>query len=107
MATSAPVSTLGPIRQTYATADSFPPVARAYTQVSRNSITVPSFFENRLRDSSRLTGRCGSCEFGRVCGGSRSRAYAAGGDVHGEDPLCGYEPGSFPFPDDISQLLSA
>ncbi|WP_309064859.1 sodium/proline symporter PutP [Microbacterium sp.] len=29
------------------------PRLRAYTQVSRNSITVPSFFENRLRDSSR------------------------------------------------------
>src|SRR6478609_9317894 len=26
------------------------PRLRAYTQVSRNSITVPSFFENRLRD---------------------------------------------------------
>jgi sodium/proline symporter len=30
------------------------PRLRAYTQVSRNSITVPSFFENRLRDSSRM-----------------------------------------------------
>ena len=27
---------------------------RAYTEVSRNSITVPSFFENRLRDSTHL-----------------------------------------------------
>ncbi|WP_314431974.1 fatty acid desaturase family protein [Microbacterium lacticum] len=31
----APASTLGPIRQTYATAETFPPVARAYTQVSQ------------------------------------------------------------------------
>ncbi|WP_218682615.1 sodium/proline symporter PutP [Microbacterium sp. BF1] len=30
------------------------PRLRAYTQVSRNSITVPSFFENRLRDTTRL-----------------------------------------------------
>jgi sodium/proline symporter len=30
------------------------PRLRAYTEVSRNSITVPSFFENRLRDTSRL-----------------------------------------------------
>lgn len=30
-----PASTLGPIRQTYATAETFPPVARAYTQVSQ------------------------------------------------------------------------
>ena len=30
------------------------PRLRACTEVSRNSITVPSFFENRLRDRSRL-----------------------------------------------------
>ncbi|PKI91183.1 sodium/proline symporter PutP [Actinomycetales bacterium SN12] len=29
------------------------PRLRAYTEVSRNSITIPSFFENRLRDTSR------------------------------------------------------
>jgi sodium/proline symporter len=30
------------------------PRLRAYTEVARNSITLPSFFENRLRDRSRL-----------------------------------------------------
>ncbi|WGH90538.1 sodium/proline symporter PutP [Auritidibacter ignavus] len=30
------------------------PRLRAYSQVSRNSITLPSFFENRTRDSSRV-----------------------------------------------------
>ncbi|MPV38185.1 sodium/proline symporter PutP [Georgenia subflava] len=30
------------------------PRLRVYTQVSANSITIPSFFENRLRDRSRL-----------------------------------------------------
>lgn len=30
------------------------PRLRAYTELSNNSITVPSFFENRLRDTSRL-----------------------------------------------------
>lgn len=29
------------------------PRLRAYTEVSRNSITIPSYFENRLRDTSR------------------------------------------------------
>lgn len=29
------------------------PRLRAYTEVSRNSITIPSFFENRLRDNTR------------------------------------------------------
>jgi len=30
------------------------PRLRAYTEVSKNSITLPSFFENRLRDKSRI-----------------------------------------------------
>ena len=30
------------------------PRLRAYTEIARNSITMPSFFENRLRDRSRL-----------------------------------------------------
>jgi fatty acid desaturase len=34
MTTLSPPSTLGPVRQTYAGADSFPPVARAYSNVS-------------------------------------------------------------------------
>ena len=60
-----------------------------------------------LRDEHRLTGRCGECEFGRVCGGSRSRAYATSGDPYAEDPLCGYRPGSFPFADDVTALLAS
>jgi radical SAM protein with 4Fe4S-binding SPASM domain len=45
-----------------------------------------------LRDPDRLGGRCGRCEFRRVCGGSRARAYAATGDPLAEDPLCDYQP---------------
>lgn len=30
------------------------PRLRAYTQISNNSITIPSFFENRLRDKTRI-----------------------------------------------------
>jgi AdoMet-dependent heme synthase len=41
-----------------------------------------------LRTPTRLKGRCGACEFRMPCGGSRARAWAAGGDVFGEDPLC-------------------
>lgn len=47
-----------------------------------------------VRDHRRLVGRCGRCEYNKVCGGSRSRAYAATGDMWAEDPLCLYEPGS-------------
>lgn len=60
-----------------------------------------------LRDTSLLTGRCGTCEFARVCGGSRSRAYATSGDPHASDPLCAYEPGSFPYAEDVAALLAS
>jgi radical SAM protein len=58
-----------------------------------------------LRDRSRLTGRCGVCEFAPVCGGSRSRAYGLTGDAFAEEPWCGYLPGSFPFQHDVAALL--
>ena len=37
-------------------------------------------------------GRCGVCAYRHVCGGSRSRAFAATGDPLGEDPACAYQP---------------
>jgi radical SAM protein with 4Fe4S-binding SPASM domain len=46
----------------------------------------------RLRDPGALGGRCARCEFRTLCGGSRSRAYAATGDAFAEDPLCAFEP---------------
>jgi radical SAM protein with 4Fe4S-binding SPASM domain len=42
----------------------------------------------------KLGGRCGACEFTKVCGGCRCRAYATYGDYLAEDPACGYEPGA-------------
>jgi len=60
---------------------------------------------NALRDDRRLRGRCGECEFREVCGGSRSRAYAATGDYLGEDPLCSYVPRSFPYQSEIAETL--
>jgi radical SAM protein len=45
-----------------------------------------------LRDRDRLKGKCGSCEFRAVCGGSRARAYAMTGDPLESDPLCAYRP---------------
>ena len=41
-----------------------------------------------LRDPDALEGPCGTCEFRTVCGGSRSRAYAATGSAFESDPLC-------------------
>ncbi|MCD4728007.1 MAG: TIGR04053 family radical SAM/SPASM domain-containing protein [Pirellulales bacterium] len=47
-----------------------------------------------LRDVDRLKGRCGICEYRRVCGGSRARAFALTGDFMQTDPDCNYVPGS-------------
>ena len=48
----------------------------------------------RLRNANALLGKCGRCQFREICGGSRSRSFAATGAVMASDPLCTYEPGS-------------
>lgn len=53
----------------------------------------PMFRE--LRDPTLLKGKCGSCEFRKICGGSRSRAYAHTGDYLQSDPACAYIPATF------------
>jgi radical SAM protein len=45
-----------------------------------------------LRDTSRLEGKCGVCEFKEICGGSRARAYAVTGDPLAPEPCCIYQP---------------
>ncbi len=45
-----------------------------------------------LRDPANLRGKCGVCGYRRVCEGCRARAFAATGDVLGEEPECPYEP---------------
>jgi heme b synthase len=45
-----------------------------------------------LRDFSKLKGKCGKCEYRRVCGGCRARAYEATGDYLAEEPLCSFQP---------------
>ncbi len=46
----------------------------------------------KLRDFSLYKGKCGRCEFIRVCGGCRARAFEATGDFLAEEPLCAHEP---------------
>jgi radical SAM protein with 4Fe4S-binding SPASM domain len=46
----------------------------------------------RVRDVDSYHGRCGYCEFRKVCGGCRARAYALTGDYMDEEPYCVYEP---------------
>jgi radical SAM protein len=45
-----------------------------------------------LRDTSRLEGKCGACEYKEICGGSRARAYAVTGDPLAPEPCCIYQP---------------
>jgi radical SAM protein with 4Fe4S-binding SPASM domain len=54
-----------------------------------------------LRDTSKLEGKCGSCEFKEICGGSRARAYALTGNPHAEEPCCSYEPKGYVPPETL------
>jgi radical SAM protein with 4Fe4S-binding SPASM domain len=51
--------------------------------------TSPVFLALR---SGGLGGRCGRCEYRKVCGGCRARAFARTGDLLGPDDACAYEP---------------
>lgn len=42
--------------------------------------------------NSQYKGKCGECEFNKVCGGSRARAYALTGDHLESEPYCTYIP---------------
>ncbi|MDP3912049.1 MAG: radical SAM protein [Gemmatimonadales bacterium] len=45
----------------------------------------------QLREGT-LGGKCGRCEYQKLCGGCRARAFALEGDVLAADPSCAYEP---------------
>ena len=45
-----------------------------------------------LRDPEQLEGKCGLCEFKKVCEGCRARAYYEAGSYLAEEPYCIYEP---------------
>jgi heme b synthase len=59
----------------------------SFSQIWRNSTLF-----RELRDLSNIKGKCGVCEYKRVCGGCRARAYEATGDYLGAEPYCIYEP---------------
>ena len=44
--------------------------------------------------AAEFSGRCGTCEYADLCGGSRARAYASSGDPLGEDAACIHQPGA-------------
>lgn len=49
-----------------------------------------------LRNTDLLEGKCHSCEFRNVCGGSRARAYAVAGNLFAQEPDCLYLPTTSP-----------
>lgn len=59
--------------------------------------SIASIYRNneilkKMREPKNFGGRCGVCEYGDVCGGSRSRAYSYFHDLFQEDPKCVYIP---------------
>lgn len=48
-----------------------------------------------LRDRTQLKGKCGVCEYVKVCGGSRARAFGMTGDFHEAEPFCVHIPSRY------------
>ncbi len=48
----------------------------------------------QIRAVDKYHGKCGRCEYRRVCGGCRARAFTMTGDFLGDEPQCLYEPKS-------------
>jgi len=46
----------------------------------------------KMRNSDVLEGKCGICDYRKVCGGCRARAYATTGNYMAEEPYCQYVP---------------
>ena len=60
-----------------------------------------------LRNPDLLQGKCGACEFKRICGGSRARSYALTGNPFGEEPCCSYIPKGYIAPLPMVKKASA
>ncbi|NQT19323.1 MAG: radical SAM protein [Planctomycetes bacterium] len=58
-----------------------------------------------VRDTNSYHGRCGYCEYRKVCGGCRARAYALSGDYLNEEPFCVYQPRRTPAKDNGAAKL--
>jgi len=61
-------------------------------EVPFSTIWRDSHIFANLRDDNRLEGKCGMCEFKKVCMGCRARAYAETGSYLAEEPDCSYTP---------------
>ncbi len=57
-----------------------------------DSIWENSKIFNELRNEDGYNGKCGICEYRKVCGGCRARAYEVTGNYLNEEPYCVYTP---------------
>jgi radical SAM protein with 4Fe4S-binding SPASM domain len=62
-----------------------------------NRLDFKSVWQNselfhQIRNLDGYHGRCGYCEYRRVCGGCRARAFASTGNYLDEEPYCIYQP---------------
>lgn len=58
-----------------------------FAEIYRNSEVF-----QQLRNPDGFEGKCGVCEFNRICGGSRAISYAITGDYLASDPTCAWIP---------------
>ncbi len=73
-----------------------------YLPVNAGNVKTQSFAEiwndskvfNNLRNPDLLEGKCGICEYKKVCEGCRARAFYQSGNYLAEEPYCIYEPRS-------------
>ncbi|HLZ46769.1 MAG TPA: radical SAM protein [Gemmatimonadales bacterium] len=68
-----------------------PEIAGDLRAQSFGEIWRASALFRQLREG-QLGGKCGRCEYRKLCGGCRARAFALEGDVLAADPSCIYEP---------------
>jgi len=66
-------------------------------QLSQNDFDFKEIWHNskylqEIRAIDGYKGKCGYCEYRRLCGGCRARAYAMTGDYLESEPFCIYQP---------------
>jgi heme b synthase len=73
-----------------------------YLPVEAGNIRVQAFGDiwqdsalfAEMRDPDLLEGKCGYCQFKKVCSGCRARSFGVTGNYLAEEPFCAYEPES-------------
>jgi MoaA/NifB/PqqE/SkfB family radical SAM enzyme len=70
------------------------------------SLLYGSTLMQALNDPSKLSGNCGGCGLGGICGGSRARAWRLNRDPLSADPGCPWTPEAFKAEFDGGRMAS-